>query len=458
MLKPADIESIHDGALRILSRAGVAFQDPETVALCAAHGLPVEGDRVYPQERHVQAALQEAPSRFTMAGRTAHRDLTFGGDSLVVATAATAPYVLEGTHMRPATLADLEACVKVMHSSENVDMLGVPVDAQDVPLDRRYRTALYACLTLSDKLIEYPMSSQENLRVVSDISEIVHGPAWFERPRVLCVLNSTSPLTFEPEVCLATRELARLGQVVCITPCVVGGATGPATMAGILTLQHAEVLAGLVLTQLVRPGCPFIYGGTSSIASMVTGDLLVGVPQYWALMTSTVDIARRFGLPCRAGGALTDSHVLDMQAGIESAMGLATVVLAGVNFILHGTGIVSSFNAVSFEKFIIDDELVAMIRARNRPIVVDEETMAVDVIAEVGPGGNFLLRDHTYRHCRDYERPSFFNRRKYDVWLSRGGWDLAEAARTRFHAIEEAHASPALDADVLARLEQYCLQ
>ena len=104
------------------------------------------------------------------------------------------------------------------------------------------------------------------------------------------------------------------------------------------------------------------------------------------------------------------------------------------------------------------DELVAMIRARNRPIVVDEETMAVDEVAAVGPGGNFLLREHTCRHCRDYERPSFFNRRKYDVWLSRGGWDLAEAAGKRFHTMVEEYVAPALDADVLARLEQYCLQ
>jgi trimethylamine--corrinoid protein Co-methyltransferase len=157
--------------------------------------------------------------------------------------------------------------------------------------------------------------------------------------------------------------------------------------------------------------------GASSVTSMLTGDLLFGVPQYWTMMCATVEIAHYLGLPCRAGGGLTDSHLPDMQAGIESTMGLAAVARCGVDYVLHGTGTISSVNAVSFEKLIVDDELVGMIRARNLPIVVDDETLALDVVDAVGPGGSYLSETHTAAHCRDYTRPTFFNRRRHVAYV-----------------------------------------
>ena len=212
-----------------------------------------------------------------------------------------------------------------------------------------------------------------------------------------------------------------------------------------------------MLAQLVNEGTPYVYGGTSSVTSMVTGDLLVGVPQYWTMMGATVELGHYLELPVRAGGGLTDSHLPDMQAGIETAMGLSAVARRGVDFVLHGSGVMSSFNAVSFEKFIVDEELVGMIRASNLPIVVDEETLALDVIDSVGPGGNFLLEAHTASHCRDYEHPTFFNRRRHDVWLARGGWDLATAARERFARLLEEYEQPELDDLTLRQLADCCL-
>jgi trimethylamine--corrinoid protein Co-methyltransferase len=426
------------------------------VRLFARRGIPVDGRRVRIPEEWVEWAATAAPRSFVLHSRGARSNLHFG-TGMVVSGTGGAPFVLEGSNLRVGTLADLMAMIKVMHRSPNVDMLGFAVDPQDIPVEKRARRTLHALLTLSDKPPTLLGFGPDLADAALTTAEIIWGAGWSEHPCLMAVLNSTSPLILEAETCRGIRTLAEFGQPICVTPCVMGGSTGPASMAGILALQHAETLAGLVLTQLVNEGNPYVYGGTSSITSMVSGDLLLGVPQYWTLMAATVELGHLLDLPVRAGGGLTDSHLPDMQAGIETAMGLGAVARNGVDFVHHGTGIMSSFNAVSFEKFIIDDELVGMIRARNLPIVVDEETLALDVIDAVGPGGNFLLESHTANHCRDYEHPTFFNRRRHDVWLSRGGWDLAQAARERFHQLLQEYQEPALDHTTLQQLSSCCL-
>lgn len=452
-----DVKKIHEAGLRILERTGVVFQCADALALLSQHGFSVDGQRVRMAPDKVEALVRAAPRSFVLHGRGPRTDLIFG-EGLIVAATGGSSFVLEGLDLRAGTEADLVELVKVMHQSRNIDMLGFAIEPQDLPREKRHLRSLHALLTLSDKPAAFPGYSAELAEAAAGTAEILWGADWHEEPRLLFVANSMSPLAFEAETCRVIVRMARMGQPVCVTPCVMGGATGPATMAGILALQHAEALAGLVLTQVAREGAPFIYGGTSSVVSMLTGDLLFGVPQYWALMCATVEIAHYFGLPCRAGGGLTDAHLPDMQAGIEAAMGLAAVARCGVDFVLHGTGTISSVNAVSFEKLIIDDELVGMIRARNLPIEVDDDTLALDTIEAIGPGGNFLLEPHTVAHCRDYTRPTFFNRRRYDVWRKQGGWDLPTAALARFHALSEAHRPPELDQTTRRQLDAYCLR
>ena len=185
-------------------------------------------------------------------------------------------------------------------------------------------------------------------------------------------------------------RLARLGQPVLVAVCAMGGTTAPITLAGLLAVQHAELLAGLVMTQLARPGAPFIYGGTSSLSSMQTGALMMGAPEYWTLMEATVRLGHWLGVPVRAGGAVTDAHVPDAQAGIESALALETVLRLDAQYVLHSAGILSSFNCYSPEKFVIDNEVLTALRVAKRPIVIDDDQLALDVIAAAGPGGTVL--------------------------------------------------------------------
>jgi trimethylamine--corrinoid protein Co-methyltransferase len=238
----------------------------------------------------------------------------------------------------------------------------------------------------------------------------------------------------------------------------MGGTTGPMTLAGILALQHAEALAGLVLVQLAGEGCPFLYGGTSSISSMKTGALLMGVPEFWVLTEATAQMAHSCGLPLRAGGALTDAHLPNAQAGIESALSLEASVRAGVDFILQAAGILSSFNCFSAEQFVIDDELLGALTARRRPVSTDVDQLATQVAEAAGPGGNFLLAAHTKTHARDFERSSFFGRDLAEGWSALGGRDLRAAAAERVASLLASYEAPDdLDPVVRRQLDEYCL-
>jgi trimethylamine---corrinoid protein Co-methyltransferase len=458
-LDEVGLERVHEAALRLLREVGCAVPDPEAQALLAARGAGVDGSRVRLDEALVTDALQTAPSRYTVAGRRPELDLGVGLDAPTVLGAASGPaLVLDGAVQRPGTLADLRTAIALAHVSSSVDVHGFMVDPADVPEHRRVAVATHAHLVGSDKGFRPNVSTPGELQVATDVCEIVYGGHWHDRPRLWTIINSTSPLQVSAEASQVLLRLARLGQPICFAVCAMGGTTGPLTPAGLLALQHAELLFGLVLTQLARPGCPFLYGGTSSISSMQTGALMMGAPEYWALMGATVQLGHSLGLPVRAGGSLTDAPVPDAQAGAESALALKTVLDLGVDFVLHAAGILSSFNCYSPVKFVIDDEVVTALRVAARGITVDEETLALDVTAAIGPGGSALGQAHTRRHARDAARPSIMNRAPFQSWWGAGGAELAEVAARRVAELLEAYEPPDdLDAVVRRQLDAYCL-
>ncbi len=236
----------------------------------------------------------------------------------------------------------------------------------------------------------------------------------------------------------------------------MGGTTGPASLAGILALQHAETLAGLVLAQLAGEGCPCLYSGFSSVASMRTGDLLFGVPEFWALMATTVDLGHFLGLPCKAGGAVTDSHVVDMQAGVESALGLAAVMQKGVDFVLNAVGAISSGNGVSWEKLVIDDAVVGLLRAALRAIPVDDDDLAFEVIDAVGPGRQ-LPQPIAYPQTRQGSAaPALLNRLLHDGWSRAGGRTPQRWHDRRSRSSWRPMCEPSLDSITERQLKTYC--
>jgi trimethylamine--corrinoid protein Co-methyltransferase len=244
-------------------------------------------------------------------------------------------------------------------------------------------------------------------------------------------------------------EYAKAGQPQIISSLSIAGATGPVTLAGNLALQNAEILAGIVLTQLVREGTPVVFAGVSSNAEMRSGALCIGSPEMAMNTAATGQMAHYYKLPVRSGGAVCDAKSPDAQASFESMMGLLMARVCGINFVLHSAGILESYNCMSYEKFIIDDELCGMVKRIQRGFEVTPETLALDVIKNVGPGGHFLDKDHTFDHFRtEFYQPRLSNRDDFVTWQASGSPQSTEAANRKFKEILSTYETPELPADV----------
>ena len=463
IVQAPSVAVVHESALRVLERTGVVVQDDEAVALLRARGVRCDGRRVHPTEEQVRRALQTAPSTFVLVGRRPELALPLGGpDGRVFGSGAGAAYMLErgaaGPILRPGTLADLEASAKLGHVLPAIDLNGDCMEPLDLPEGERTRRGTLTRLLASDKAIEWVASADEDLDVAERVNEILFGARWYEQPRALIVLNTTAPLQLSGETARITLRWARLGQPVCATACVMGGTTGPATPAGVLVVQHAEVLTALLLCQAAREGAPFVYGGLPVMASLRTGGVRFGGPEFARLTVATAQLAHLCGLPVRAGAACTDAHVVDGQAMAESAEGLAAAVFAGAHFLFQAAGIMSSFNALSLEKYVLDADLITALRAAVDPVRVGDDDLAEHVIDAVGPGASYLGAAHTRRHAHDAERPGGRPPETFERWVAAGGEDAAAVAARRVRELLAAHEPPDdLDPLVRRQLDSYCL-
>lgn len=458
------VAAVHESALRVLERTGLVVQDDEAVELLRAHGVRCDGRRAFITEDQVQRALATAPSSFVLAGRRPELGLPLGGaDGRVFGSGSGAAYMLErdasgAAVMRAGTLADLEATAKLGHLLPAIDFNSDCMEPLDLPEEQRTRRGTYVRLLASDKAIEWVASVDEDVDESERINEILFGAEWHERPRALIVLNTTAPLQLSGETARIMLRWARLGQPVCATSCVMGGTTGPATPAGVLAVQHAEVLAALVLGQAAREGSPFVYGGLPVMASLRTGAARFSGPEFARMAVATAQLAHLCGLPVRAGAASTDSHVVDARAMAESAEGLSAAVYSGAHFLFQAAGLMSSFNALSLEKYVLDAELIATLRAAVDPLRAVDECLAEDVVDAVGPGGSYLGQAHTRRHARDFERPGTPALEPFERWVAAGGEDAVAVAARRVRELFEAHEPPDdLDAVTRRQLDSYCL-
>jgi trimethylamine--corrinoid protein Co-methyltransferase len=272
-------------------------------------------------------------------------------------------------------------------------------------------------------------------------------------------MNVNSPLLFDRAMVEGLLAFARYGQPVIVTPFVMAGVMGPATLAGTLAQHNAEVLAGVALAQCVRPGTPVVYGTATSNVDLRSGSPAIGSPESALSVAVAAQMARHYGLPCRGGGALTDSPLPDAQSNYERMLVLLMSVLSGVNFMLHGAGVLESYLTVCYEQFVIDLELIAMVREVVRPLEITAETLALDTIDAVGPGGFFLDAPHTLRHFRQaHFLPHLSVRQPYDQWLAAGGRDAARRANERCRELLASYVEPAMDSAARDRLHNFVEQ
>jgi trimethylamine--corrinoid protein Co-methyltransferase len=277
-----------------------------------------------------------------------------------------------------------------------------------------------------------------------------------EKARVISIPCSLTPLKYDGMMLECLMAYAEAGQPVIVNSLGVAGATAPATLAGTLVVENAEVLAGIVLAQLVREGSPVVYGGASTSADMRTGAITVGAPEMSLNNVMTAQMARFYKIPSRSVGSLTEAKKIGSQSAYESMMNLTAAVSCGLNYVLHAVGALESINCMSYEKFIIDDEMCGMARRIKQGVSVTAETLAMDAIQEVGPGGQYLSNPHTFRHFRsEFYIPQLSNRTNYDAWEKSEDRDLGQRANKTWKKILAEYRSPELPPDIDADLKAY---
>ena len=315
---------------------------------------------------------------------------------------------------------------------------------------------LHAHLVHSDKPFMGSTAGAEGATQTLEMARIAFGEDLGDRAVTISLVNSLSPLGYANDMLDVLMVYAKARQPVIVAALAMGGTTAPVSLAGMLAMQTAELLAGIVLTQLISPGTPVVFGSTSSNVDMRLGSLSIGSPETSMVIAAHAQLARFYGIPSRAGGSLTDANFPDAQAGFESMLGLKTTVESGVDFILHSAGILSSYLAFSYEKFVLDDEMCGMTRRFRAGFPVDDAALGYEVIAAVGPGGNYLSQPHTIKRCRtEFWKPALCDRRGLAAWVADGGKDAVDRATARWQQLVEEHEDPPMDADARAQLDAY---
>jgi trimethylamine--corrinoid protein Co-methyltransferase len=459
-LTKAQMTKIHDAAMNILSKVGVAFNEEESLDIFKKNGFKVDGKTVFLSEKDVRSALESAPQRFTLAARNPANSVELGDDDFAFVPGYGAPFIITSDgQKREATMEDYDNFCKLVQTSKYIDMNGfMMVEPSDIPPETAHLDMLLSSIVLCDKPFMGSPVSKEGAQDAIEMAGLVWGgkDKIKDTPVSVSLINSLSPLQFSEEMAGSLIELARYGQACVLASLAMAGASGPVELAGVLAMQNAEILAGLTLAQLVRPGVPIIYGSTSSPMDMRTGGLSIGAPELSMLVSCTAQMARFYHLPSRSGGGLTDANFPDAQAGIESAMALITAARNGINFILHACGILGAYVAMSYEKFIMDEELCGMVKKLIQPIEISNETIDLATIAEVGIGGNYLTQPKTFELCRTaFFLPELMTVQDYDGWQSAGGKRADERASDLLNKRLANYEKPDIDSAIESELSEY---
>ena len=454
------METLDRGWRRIVSELGIEFLLPEAVELFRAAGQTVEGDHLVKLDPDfVLEQVAKAPREFELVARNPERSVHIGGDHMVFSAVYGPPFVREGDVRREATMADYENFVKLSQSFPELDSPGgTIVEPNDTPLDSRHLDMVYALQTLSDKPYMGSVISGPNALDTIAMGEILFG-GLPSSPVSISLINCNSPLRWDDRMLSAMVEYNRANQAVVMTPFLLMGAMSPVSIPATLVQQIAEALAGIALCQLVQPGCPVVFGSFLSNTDMQSGSPSFGTPESAIGLLCTGQIARHFGLPFRSGGGLTASQTPDAQGAYEALMTMLPTFLAGTNFVMHSAGWLEGGLVSSYEKFIVDIELLRMLRHEFTPLEIDEASLAFDAHQEVGSGGHFLGAAHTLERFREcFYRPLLSSTENYERWTRNGGKDAAERAGEIWRKTLDEYEEPPIDEAVRAQLQEFVVR
>jgi trimethylamine---corrinoid protein Co-methyltransferase len=459
VLSAEAVNVLDKGWRRIVSEIGVQFAKPEAVELFRKAGQDVDGDVVRLDPEFVLEQVAKAPREFGVQARNPANSVHIGGDHMVFGGVYGSPFVRERGVRRDATMDDFRRLAMLAQTFPELDSAGgVICEPNDLPLDSRHLDMIYALQTLTDKIYMGNVVSGEGAADTIRMTEILFGGRENieATPATISLINCNSPLRWDDRMLDAQFEYNRANQPVVLTPFLLMGAMSPVTIPAALVQQLAEALSGIALAQLIRPGCPVIFGSFLSNIDMQSGSPSFGTPESAIGLLATGQLARHFGLPFRTGGGLTSSQTADAQAGYEALMTLLPTFLAGTNWVMHAAGWLESGLVSCYEKFVMDVELLRMLRVQFTPLEIDEASLAFGAHTEVGHGGHFLGAQHTLERFREcFYRPMLSSSANFERWVRTGAKDAAARAAEICEKKLAEYEAPPVDEAVRAELEDY---
>ncbi|MEW5992205.1 MAG: trimethylamine methyltransferase family protein [Chloroflexota bacterium] len=452
ILAANQLQAIHEASLRILAEVGLQVLGDRAIDLLVAGGASVDRAerRVRLDPGLVEERIRTAPASFTLHARNPARSIEVGGRHLAFTSVGGPAFVSDlDAGRRPGNSIDLERYVRLIGALDVIHQeAGGPLEATDLPVATRHLDLYELLATTLDKTwqcVGFGRTPVDDAIEIACLARGVSRATLVAEPSLMTIINSNSPLRLDGPMSDGLIEMAEHGQAVVATPFTLAGAMSPATIAGALAEQNAEALFMVVLTQLARPGAPVVYGGFTSNVDMRTGSPAFGTPEYVKAAFATGQLARRYGLPFRSSN-VTGSNTVDAQAAYESEMAVWGAVMGGVNLLYQGAGWLEGGLTASYEKLILDAEILQMIGEVLQPLVVDEAELGVDAIASVGPGGHFFGAAHTLeRFEHAFYRPMLSDWRNFETWQEDGSLTAAERANRIWKQLLAEFEPPTLD-------------
>jgi trimethylamine--corrinoid protein Co-methyltransferase len=457
-----ELEAIHLASLRVLKEIGVDVLHDDARAIMKRHGADVrEGsERVRFDADMILELISHAPSEFTLHARNPAHNVRLGGNNLVFSQMASAPNCSDLDRGRRAgNQVDFRNLVKLgqMHNILHVTG-GYPVEPVDLHPSIRHLECLRDFVLLTDKAFHaYSLGRERNLDGI-EICRIGRGVSmeqFMEEPSLLTIINTNSPLKMDIPMMEGIIQMSSHGQVVIVTPFTLAGAMAPVTVAGALVQQNAEALAGIAFAQMVKKGAPVGYGGFTSNVDMKSGAPAFGTPEYMKAQLVGGQLARRYNIPYRTSNVCA-ANAVDAQAAYESVFSLWGCIQGGGNFIKHAAGWLEGGLTCSYEKTILDIDLLQMVAEFLTPLDLSEDALAIDAIRDVGPGGHFFGTRHTQdRYKTAFYAPVISDWRNFETWTEAGAPTAVEKANRVWKERLAAYEEPAIDPAIREELDAF---
>ena len=453
------IERIDAASLDILEEVGVVFRDDIALEDLRKAGADVRGERVHLDRGLVKSLIKTIPSEITLHARNPEKTVALGGRQSIFIPMTGAPYLRDLEDVRRApTLDDLATFHKLahmlpaMHSSAHHI-----VEPMDHPISHRHLRITHSSMLYSDKTFMGMTTSGQNAEDVLDMCAILFGEEYLETHAVVTGnCNGNSPLVWDETMLSAMRAFNRRNQPVLCSPFVLGGANTPASTVPTVAQLNAEALSALAYTQVIRPGCPAIYGHYLSTVSMQSGAPMAGTPEISLMNFMIGQMARHYGIPWRTSNTLGGAKTLDAQSGYESATTLMAVLLSGANYIWHSAGWNEAGMHCSIAKFIVDAEQCAMGYRMAEGLKWDDFDEALAAVRDIGPGGHYLGHPHTQEKFQQaFFMPKLFDNNSFEQWVAEGSKDVTERALATAKSMLDSYEQPPMDAATDEALRDY---